>query len=318
MKSRFSPIAILGPTASGKSELALALATRLDGEIVSCDSVQFYKGFDIGSAKPSLQDRARIPHHFLDTLESHDDYDAHRYAQEARAVLREIQDRQRTPILCGGTGLYFRALCSDRFHDGIPSHPGWRKKMDVWDRDRLLRVLKRIDPERAKKIHPNDRYRLMRAIEVRLQKGPGVELPLPHVQNPFFTVIVDWPRDVLRERIAARTKSLFENGLVREVESLLARGVSPLAKPMQSIGYRQVGEMLKGCYDVSECQERVFFATCQYAKRQQNWFRNVHAQLRVTEWEPMIEEYQKWQSGSELGSQSFLVAEPSQNMITKR
>lgn len=293
-----APIAILGPTASGKSNLALDLASAIGGEILSCDSVQFYRGFDIGSAKPTREDRQRVPHHMIDVLDADEEFDAFRYAEAAKIIIAEIQSRSRTPILCGGTGLYFRALCRDRFHEGLPANLVLRRKLQGWDQARLVRFLQRVDPLRSQSIHPNDRYRLIRAIEVRLLLGKEALMPPTTEQNPFFTVICDWPREIIRQRIGVRTSAMFDAGLVEEVKSLLASGVAPHAKPMQSIGYKQVVEMLKGQMSESECRERVFFATCQYAKRQQNWFRTVSAHVRTNVFEQTMEEYLKWKNGS--------------------
>lgn len=277
------PIAIIGPTASGKSGLALALAERIKGEIVSCDSVQVYKRFNIGSAKPNLEERHRVPHHLIDLVSWNETFDAARYRELALQSIKEISERGHVPIIAGGTGLYFRALCGEKFHD-LPSDVELRKQLDTLSNEALMKKLQELDLVRAKKLHPNDRFRLMRACEISMLTGQSLASlsegeDIAAIQP--FTVLCNPPREDLLEIIQKRSVKMLQDGLVDEVESLLKQGCPDSAKPMQSIGYRQVCEYLKG--DISENQllEKIVIATRQYARKQLMWFRNVRIDMEL-------------------------------------
>lgn len=286
-------IAVVGPTAGGKSSLAMRLAVSLGGEIVACDSVQVYRGFNIGSAKPTAEDRRRVPHHLLDMVDGHQEFDAATYAAAARTALTDVIQRGRMPIIVGGTGLYFRALAATDFDASLPTDPALRAELTALPTASLIAMLRDLDPVRSEKIHPNDRFRLARALEVaRLTGSTMAELRQKQqagmAENNqglhIFTIFKNPPRQVLHERIAARAAEMLDAGLIEEVQALLAAGLSPACKPMQSIGYRQCVGFLKGELEKADLLPLIVNATRQYAKRQCTWFKKtVNHYLDATE-----------------------------------
>jgi tRNA dimethylallyltransferase len=275
------PVVVVGgPTASGKSALGLELAVRFGGEIVNGDSLQLYRGMDIGTAKPTREEMAAAPHHLFDVLEPDAVFNAGEYAARARACIKEIHGRGRTAFVVGGTGFYLRAL-----FEGLAPGPGrdeaLRKRLLEREGRRpgvLRRLLRRYDAESAARIQANDRNKLLRALEICLltrdrlgamyglgRAGFEGAVPLKLVLQP--------PREALKERIAERTRRMFERGLVEELAGLWARGVPKQAKAFEAIGYRQAGEVLEGRLTSAEAEELVAVATRQYAKRQLTWFR---------------------------------------------
>ncbi len=269
-------VAVIGPTASGKSALALSLAAALDGELVNCDSVQLYRGFEIGAAQPVAAELKAVPHHLWSVAEWHEAYDARLYAERARGTLQEIDSRGRLPILVGGTGLYLRALWRENWHE-LPKSESLRAELAPLATDEIHARLLRRDPQRAAALHPNDRFRLLRALEISLLLGhPVHQLPPEKGQRSrVFVISLSVPRATLHSRIEARTRTMLEGGLIEEVEGLLARGVAPDAKPMQSIGYAEVVAYLQGRLTRDNLEEAIVIATRQYAKRQETWFRKT-------------------------------------------
>jgi tRNA dimethylallyltransferase len=265
-------LAVLGPTASGKTALAAKLAQNLNGEIISCDSVAVYKGFDIGTAKDRNQ---VLGHHLVDVVSWDEDFDAHRYRLLALEAIKEIKSRGKLPVVCGGTGLYFRALIGDHFHQNV-ENKDLRRQLTQEDQGTLYARLQEIDAKRAREIHHHDKYRIVRALEIIETKQCKVSdewrKPQPTL-NPYV-IIVDRDRQELHKSIAVRTAGMLERGLVDEVRGLLETGVTPHAKPMRSIGYAQVARFLEGALPERELADRIVFATRQYAKRQCTWFRN--------------------------------------------
>lgn len=268
---------VLGPTGSGKSDLALLLAERFHGEIVNFDSVQIYRGFDIGSAKLSVDDRRGIPHHLVDFADPAREVTAGSYAREARRVLAGLK---RLAVLVGGTGFYLRALL-----DGLSPAPerdqSLRDRLEVSARKRpgaLHRFLRHFDPQAASRIHPNDLQKLIRAIEmIRMAGRPASDTQaLPRVGLTGYRVLkigLDPERKLLYERINGRTAVMFERGLLDETQKLLAAGVTADAKPMQSLGYKQARAVLTGEMSLMAAIEECQTKTRQYAKRQMTWFR---------------------------------------------
>jgi tRNA dimethylallyltransferase len=278
-------LTIVGPTASGKSDLALSLAQQFRGEIVNYDSVQVFRGFDIGSAKPSPAERDLIPHHMIDIRDPADLFTAGDYQREARAALADIRQRGNLPILVGGTGLYLRALTEGLFV-GPARSEYWRSRLEALaearGREYLHRLLERLDPEAAARIAARDKPKLIRALEVRLETGkPLTEHLRKEPRNPLegfriATIGLDPPRDECYRRIDLRVQRMFEAGLVDEVRGLLERGVPRDAKPFGAIGYRHV------MADLDNVDSRVSWGatmqliqrdTRRYAKRQLTWFR---------------------------------------------
>jgi tRNA dimethylallyltransferase len=278
LESTPSPlIAVLGPTGSGKSELALALAGQLKGEIVNFDSVQVCRGLDIGSAKLSPAERKNIPHHLIDVADPNVGLTAGAYATLGQDAAVEITRRGFVPIFVGGTGFYLRALL-DGLSPAPPANPYLRTRLAELARRRplaLFRYLSRMDPATAERIHPNDHQKLIRAIELARQAEP-VPPRLPRRSLPGFVfskIGLDPDRSALRSRIDARVRRMFKSGLLEETKALIANGVSPRSKALQSIGYRQAVSVLEegaGLEDaIRDCQTK----TRQYAKRQMTWFR---------------------------------------------
>lgn len=262
-------IYIAGPTASGKSEVALQLAERIGGEIISVDSMQVYKGMDIGSAKPSAADRARVPHHLIDVVEITEPFDAARFVALARQAEAEIFARGKLPIFCGGTGLYFNALLGGLSES--PPDPAVRAELEATPLGILLQELRQRDPATFDRIDRSNPRRVIRALEI-LRSGRAK--PAWKSSQPGHWFGLEWPRPELNRRIEARVDWMFQNGLVAETAALLARGLEKNRTAMQAIGYRQVVEHLRGERDLPATAALVKQKTRQYAKRQVTWFRH--------------------------------------------
>jgi len=273
-------IAILGPTGSGKSDLALRLAAEFGGEVVNCDSLQIYRFFDIGTAKLPLDRRQGVPHHLIDILDPDQVFTAGEYARMARGVLAEISARGRLPIVAGGTGFYFRALLDGLF-PGPSRDQALRDRLAEHERRRpgsIHRLLRRFDPQAALRIHVNDIPKLTRALEVcLLTRRPVTEMYQEGRDElrGYETLKIGLfpPREHLYSRLDQRAEQMFQTGLIEEVRGILARGFSASAKPFESHGYRQAMQLLNGELDLAQA---VFYAqrnTRRYAKRQMTWFR---------------------------------------------
>ncbi len=270
----------MGPTGSGKSELALRIAEEFGGEIVNCDSLQIYRHFDIGTAKLPEGEWRGIPHHLLDIVNPDELFTAGEYARRAREALEEISGRGRLPVVAGGTGFYFRALVDGLF-EGPSRDEGLRERLGAREKRRagsLHRILTRFDRQAARKIHPNDVPKVMRALEVcLLTRRPVTELfqggrnALRGYRVLKLGLLPD--REKLYERLDARCARMFAAGLVEEVRGILALGYAPECKPFESHGYRQAMQMIQGELGP---RDALFYAqrnTRNYAKRQLTWFR---------------------------------------------
>jgi tRNA dimethylallyltransferase len=269
-----SAIAILGPTGAGKSALAVALAERWQGEIVNCDSMQVYRGLDVGTAKTIP---AGVPAHLFDICDPTEVMSAGEYARRARSVLEDIVSRGRLPVIAGGTGFYLRALVDGLF-TGPERNEDLRRRLGRRTGPRLHRILRRVDPSAAGKIHPNDKSKLIRALEVCLQSGrPMSELWAGGRQAlEGFRVVkigLDPPRPALYERINERARRMFESRLLEEVRALLACGTPETAKPFEAPGYREALAVLRGEMTQAQAIELTQRRTRQYAKRQMTWLR---------------------------------------------
>jgi tRNA dimethylallyltransferase len=265
-------ICIVGPTGAGKSELAIRIAEKLDGEIVNCDSLQIYKDFDIGTAKVSMAERRGIPHHMIDVVEPENVFTAGEYSRQAREIVADITARGKIPIVAGGTGFYLRALLN-----GLSPLPGRNERLRGRLNGRNLhRLLRRLDPASAARIHANDEPKLMRALEVRILTGRPLAAQAP--PDPLTGYLVRkiglFPvRAELYEKLDRRCEQMFANGLLDEVRNLLARGIPETAKPFESLGYRQALAVIQGHMDIPTAIADMQQATRNYAKRQVTWFR---------------------------------------------
>ena len=272
---------MLGPTASGKSALALALAERLGGEILNCDSTAVYRGFDIGTDKVPLDEQRGIPHHLIDIADPTEVYTAAQYARDANRVIRDAHARGTVPILVGGTGFYFRALTRGLF-PGPGADETLRARLDrVADRrgpERLHRLLKRVDPDSADRIMPRDRKRLVRALEVYLSTGRPLTAHFADTRSPVadcevIAIGLKIPAALTAERVALRVERQFARGIIDEVKGLLARGVPAEARPFGGLVYRQVMELLRGVRGEVETRALIVQENRRYARRQLIWFR---------------------------------------------
>ncbi|MFA4948553.1 MAG: tRNA (adenosine(37)-N6)-dimethylallyltransferase MiaA [Candidatus Krumholzibacteriia bacterium] len=274
--------AILGPTASGKSRLGIDLALRMNGEILSIDSRQAYRRIDIGTAKPSAEERSLVPHRLIDILDLEEKSDAQKFAMLAHAALRDAASRGKLPILVGGSGLYFRAIERGLFDIRLEAADRIAFAESIRDvsNESLHGRLQALDPESALRIHRNDRYRLVRALEVRELTGTSLSehvrrrrLDPSREEIAFVKIGLDIERGKLHRNIAERAKRMFERGWAGEVERLLAEGADPEWPGMKTLGYPQVLSHVRGEVRLDETVERVSELTRQYAKRQVTWFR---------------------------------------------
>ncbi|MGA7617007.1 MAG: tRNA (adenosine(37)-N6)-dimethylallyltransferase MiaA [Thermoanaerobaculia bacterium] len=272
---------LAGPTGVGKSETGIRLGARVEGEIVNYDSVQLYRGFDIGSAKPDTATRLTVPHHLFDLVDADETFSAADYAHVARTVCADILSRGRRPILVGGTGFYLRALLS-----GLPEMPprneGVRsrlRKLQTRHRgaQRLHRWLSRVDPLSASRISPHDRHRVERALEVWITAGRPISSWTPPVAGaeviPSLKFVLSLPRPLLVQRLDARVDAMYAAGLVEETRRLLERYPEDV-RPFGTIGYREAVRHLRGEISIGEAVEETKRRTRAYAKRQMTWFRS--------------------------------------------
>lgn len=281
-------IIVVGPTATGKTDLALRLARAFDGEVMGADAYQIYHGMNIGTAKPTTEEIGDIRHHLLDVVDPDEHFDAHEYLSLADRAIREVTSRGRRVIIAGGTGLYTRALVR-----GLADMPGADASLraDLEARAAqngsaaLHEELARVDPDYAAKISSNDVLRIVRALEVyKLSGRPITEIHAEHQRLPdrhrALWLGLDPGRDTLRDHIEKRTERMFEAGFIDEVQRLLAKGYTSNLPPLRALGYRAVCEFIAGAIDEPEAHRLTTRDTTRYAKRQRNWFR----QERAVQW----------------------------------
>jgi tRNA dimethylallyltransferase len=275
-------LAVLGPTATGKSALALTLAERLGGEIINCDSTAVFRGFDIGTDKVPPHQQRGIPHHLTDLVEPTGDYTAADYGRDAARVIAEIHRRGRLPTLVGGTGFYYRALTRGLF-PGPGKHEAVRQRLEAIAArhgvEFLWRMVRRVDPPSADRILPRDRKRLIRALEVFFVTGRPLTAhfaetvsPLP-VDVTVTAMALRMDAAPLAERLAVRVDAQFAAGLLDEVHGLLAAGVPPSARPFGGLVYRQIMDYMRGDRDLATTRELIVRENRRYARRQLIWFR---------------------------------------------
>ena len=276
-------IVVCGPTASGKTRLGIELCKALGGEVVSADSMQVYRGMDIGTAKPTPAEREGVPHHMLDVAEPWEAYSVARYVEEATACVEEILARGRRPVVVGGTGLYIDALIRGRQFAGVGSGGGHREALEQLLQEQgigpLLEELRRVDPEAAGRLHPRDTKRIIRALEVYRETGMTIShhnresSRLPPRYEADFIGLGFADRAALKTRIDQRVDQMMKQGLLEEVQGLLAREIPRGCTAMQAIGYKEIAACLERGAPPEEAAEEVKLRSRQYAKRQLSWFR---------------------------------------------
>jgi tRNA dimethylallyltransferase len=284
---RLPVVVVTGPTASGKTPLAIELALRVAGEIVNADSMQVFRFMDIGTAKPSTAERARVPHHLIDVVNPDQRYSAGRYARDARAAIAAIHARGRVPLLTGGTGLYIRAALHGLI-DGVEADEELREELEEEQRraerageaDRLYRRLEQSDPEAAARIHPHDTRRIVRALEIAAETGrPTSDVRGAHrfEDSPYrvLHLALAPERAELYARIDRRCQAMIEGGLLQEVRELVAAGYGADLRPMHAIGYRHVVPVMEGRDTLANALEAMRRDTRHFARRQLTWLRRV-------------------------------------------
>ncbi len=281
---RIKTAVITGPTATGKTRLAVELALKLGGEVVSADSMQIYRGMDIGTAKPTQSEMKGVPHHMIDVAEPDENYSVARYVEEASRCIEEIASRGKLPIIAGGTGLYIDALVSGRDFAGGGENPKLRatlsERYDQEGGEGMLRLLRSYDPESAEKLHANDKKRIVRALEVILETGKTIsehnrETRLLPVRYESAKIALCFSsRDALYSRTDLRVDEMISRGLVSEVRGLLDRGISPEKHTsMQAIGYKEIVSYLREEISLEEAVQTIKRETRRYSKRQLTWLR---------------------------------------------
>ena len=275
-------ITIAGPTASGKTALSILLAKEMDGEIVSCDSMQVYKDMDIGTAKPTPEEQEGIPHHMLSVAEPWEDFSVSRYCAMADPIVEDILRRGKSPIIVGGTGLYMDALIRGNAFAPCPS-TGRREELEALAASQgieaVIEKLQKVDPESAARLHPSDQKRIIRAMEVYLETGMTITehnrktQEIPPKYHPIRFTLTDRQRQTLYDRIDRRVDTMVEAGLIEEIQGLLARGIPEKCTAMQAIGYKEFVAALHGACSLEEAAGQVKQSSRRYAKRQLTWFR---------------------------------------------
>lgn len=274
-------LVICGPTGVGKTAVAIEVAERLDGEIISADSRQIYRYLDIGTAKPTPEERQSIPHHLVDIVDPDRQFTAADYGELARKTVKHILDRGKRPIVCGGSGLYLYAL-TEGFFDGPPADPEIREELDAVAArkgvEHLHQMLSELDPEAGRRIDPHDKVRITRALEVLRICGEPISLLRKEGRYPaqefrFVKVGLIQPRHELYKKIEERVDKMIEGGLLGEVRSLRERGYDRELVPLKTVGYREIFDHLEGRFPLERAIELIKRNTRRYAKRQLTWFR---------------------------------------------
>lgn len=287
-------ICIAGPTASGKTALAATLAKELNGEVVSCDSMQVYKRMDIGTAKPTLEEMQGIPHHMIDVAEPWEDFSVSRYCDMAAPIVDDILSRGKTAVIAGGTGLYMDSLIRGNAFAPFPA-TGVRERLeaqaDTVGMEAMLSQLRSVDPDAAERLHLSDRKRILRALEVYLETGETITehnrktQTVPPRYSPIWLGLDFAQRVELYRRIDLRVSLMLQQGLVEEIQGLLADGIPEKATAMQAIGYKEFVDALDGRCTIEEAADQVRQSSRRYAKRQLTWFRRnkaIHWLIRDT------------------------------------
>ena len=272
-------IVVIGPTSVGKTKMGVALAKKLNGEVISCDSMQVYRQMDIGTAKVTIEEMEGVTHHCIDILDPKDQYSVHDFQQTVRKQITEITNRGHVPIIVGGTGLYIKAALYDyTFSEMENNHDEINKKYKDYTNEQLYAHLKQIDEESAKILHFNNRRRVLRAIEIYEQTGQKKSEMINEQEHiclyDAYFVGLTLPRELLYERINLRVDLMMKNGLQGEMESLIKQGLTRENQSMKAIGYKEWFDYFEGKCDLNEVSENIKKHSRQYAKRQYTWFKN--------------------------------------------
>jgi len=298
-------IALAGPTASGKSALAMRIARARPAEIVSCDSLQVYRGLDVGSAKPSAAERGEVPHHLIDVVDPDQDFSAADYGRVARQSIAAIAARGCIPIVAGGTGLYLRALLHGLFEGPARDEPLRARLERIAERHgdaRLHRILARVDPETAARVDERDRVRVIRALEVFRATGRPIGEHHRHGAGALAgfewrVFVLDPGREALRPAVFRRTAGMMEAGLVEETRRLL--DLYPGARSLNAIGYRQAAAVVRGELPVAHAQRDIVTSTMRYAKRQRTWFRHQETATWFADADEAFLAAERWLDGGQ-------------------
>ena len=290
MISKNHPLAIIGPTASGKSKVAVALAKKMDGEEIGMDSRQIYKGMAIGTAQPTLHEQGGVPHHMIGIKPPNEEIAAGAYAKLVLNLVTDIQSRGKIPVICGGAGLYYRAITKGIFEESVSDLNARKQLEDEYDKNGSTNLMDRLielDPEYAEIVHPNNKKRLIRALEIYASTGKP---PTEHYQNQskdsqpqldLFTIYIDWELDELGDRIAKRTTKMLKAGWVNEVRTLMKQYPDEVLHPLDSIGYSQIITYLNDEISEEELETEITLRTRQFAVRQIKWFRKETIDLTI-------------------------------------
>ena len=292
-------LVICGATASGKTALSLACAKAFNGEIISADSMLVYEGLDIGTAKPSMDEREGIPHHLIDVVGPMESFSVSDYEAVALPIVERLLSEGKTPIICGGTGFYINSILYKSQFGNVGANEELRAKYEElakeYGNEYVHDILKQKDPESAKKLHPNDLKRVIRALEIfdvtGKAKSEQQDAPMPRFD--FVSVSIEYPRDKLYNRINLRVDEMFKSGLMDEVQGLLNVGVTEEMQCMQGIGYKEVVEGLKAGWTEEEIKELIKKNTRNYAKRQQTFFKRMQNHTFLTPETATVEELEK-------------------------
>ena len=290
MISKNYPLAIIGSTASGKSKVAVALANKMDGEVIGMDSRQIYKGMAIGTAQPTLHEQGGVPHHMIGIKPPNEEIAAGAYAKLVLNLVTDIQSRGKTPIICGGAGLYYRAITKGIFEESISDLDVRKQLENEYDKNgpkNLMDRLIELDPDYAEIVHPNNKKRLIRALEIYESTGKP---PTEHYQNQsedsqskldLFTIYMDWELDELGDRLAKRTNKMLKVGWIDEVRTLMKQYPNEVLYPLDSIGYSQIISHLNDEMSVGALEAEITLRTRQFAVRQIKWFKKETIDLTI-------------------------------------
>jgi len=283
-------LAIVGPTAIGKTTVSIDVANKVNGEIIGLDSRQIYKGMAVGTAQPTIEELAAAPHHLIGVKDPDSPISAGKYAKLVLNLVKDISERGKEPIICGGAGLYYRAITKGIFSESETDLDVREKLIQEYEEtgpEGLLNRLQELDPEYAVKVHPNNKKRLIRALEIYTVTGKPPSEHFNRQENfgtltlNLFTVLLTIDRKLLDKRIAKRTAKMLNSGWIEETK-MLRKGNDPIAMhPMDSIGYRQITAFLDGKLNKEELEAKIILRTCQYARRQLQWFRQENIDLTI-------------------------------------